>query len=130
MILVDTSIWINLLGPRPLYAINFEMLLSFATCPPIVQELLQGLPMDHRFDALQASVLALPCLSPSVAVDTYIHAAEIYRSGRKRGLTIRSSVDCLIAAIAIEQKVAIWHKDRDFDMIARFTDLECAAIKP
>jgi predicted nucleic acid-binding protein len=47
----------------------------------------------------------------------------MYRSGRRRGLTIRSSADCLIAAIAIENRVPVWHKDRDFAAIATFTDL-------
>jgi predicted nucleic acid-binding protein len=41
--------------------------------------------------------------------------------GRIKGYTIRSSLHCLIAAIAIEWQTPVWHKDRDFDTIARFT---------
>jgi predicted nucleic acid-binding protein len=54
----------------------------------------------------------------------YVAAADIYRQGRRRGLTIRSATDCLIAAIAIRNGVPIWHRDRDFEAIASFTALE------
>jgi hypothetical protein len=40
-----------------------------------------------------------------------------------KGYTIRSSTDCLIAAIAIESGVPVWHKDRDFEAFARYTSL-------
>ena len=53
-----------------------------------------------------------------------MEAAEIYRQGRKSGYTIRSSIDCLIAAIAIENDVPVWHKDRDFSFIARYSRLQ------
>jgi predicted nucleic acid-binding protein len=56
-------------------------------------------------------------------VEAFLEAAEIYRSGRRRGYTIRSTVDCLIAAIAIRNGVTVWHKDRDYDSIARYTAL-------
>jgi hypothetical protein len=47
----------------------------------------------------------------------FTDAATIYRQGRRKGYTIRSSVDCLIAAIAIDNKVAAWRKDGDIDTI-------------
>jgi hypothetical protein len=53
----------------------------------------------------------------------YVVAANIYRSDRRRGLTTRSSVGCIIAAIAIENRVQVWHKDRDFAAITVFTEL-------
>jgi predicted nucleic acid-binding protein len=54
---------------------------------------------------------------------SFLAAAQIYREGRRHGFTIRSVVDCLIAAVAIEHGATIWHKDRDYDMIARYTPL-------
>ena len=56
-------------------------------------------------------------------------AAEIYAQGRRQAITIRSSVDCLIAAIAIEHDVPVWHRDRDFDKIAKFTGLQVVSEK-
>jgi predicted nucleic acid-binding protein len=39
-------------------------------------------------------------------------------------------VDCLIAAIAIEHRIPVWHRDRDFDAIARYTGLEAMQTLP
>jgi hypothetical protein len=55
--------------------------------------------------------------------EAFREAAEIYRTGRSLGVTIRSSVDCLIAAIAIRNEAELWHDDRDFDHIVSFTRL-------
>ena len=92
-------------------------------CPPVIQELLQGFPPDHRYEPMKEAILSLPCLAPNMSLDLYFQAGEIYRSGRRCGFTIRSSTDCLIAAIAMAHNVSVWHKDRDFDAIAGFTEL-------
>ena len=123
MILVDTSIWIELLNGRRGAGLGEEDLFNFATCGPVVQEVLQGL-RDHPAAAVfRKAFLALPVLGDPLSVDTFQAAAEIYRQGRLKGYTIRSSVDCLIAAIAIEGQTPVWHKDRDFDILSRFTPL-------
>ncbi len=57
-------------------------------------------------------------------MELYEEASEIFRIGRRKGMTIRSSIDCLIAAIAIENKIPVSHLDRDFKSIAQFTKLE------
>ena len=126
MILVDTSIWIDLLARGPRGALREEDLLSFATCGPIVQEMLQGLRPGTQSDAFLAAFRALPVLSDPTPVRLFLSAGEIYRQGRRRGITIRSSVDCLIAAVAIENSVPVWHRDRDFDAISRYTQLAVA----
>ena len=100
-----------------------DQLFKFVTCAPIVQEVLQGLRDTPASDVFGAGLLALPRLSDPVPFDTYLQAADIYRLGRRKGYTIRSSVDCLIAAIALENRVPVWHRDRDFDEIARYTSL-------
>ncbi len=126
MILVDTSVWIELLGEKPRCPIREEDLLRFVTCGPIVQEVLQGLKPGLQSDAFRRAFLAIPTLSDPIPLTLFVAAAEIYRQGRRRGITIRSSVDCLIAAIAIENRVPVWHRDRDFDAIARYTALDVA----
>jgi hypothetical protein len=123
MTLVDTSVWIELLnGPLGSRVTEAE-LLNFVTCGPIVQEVLQGLRDDPAREAFRESLLALPVLSDPLPIALFLSAAEICRFGRAKGYTIRSSTDCLIAAIAIENRVPVWHKDRDFDAIARYTSL-------
>jgi hypothetical protein len=132
MILVDTSIWIELLngkGPRP----GPEELLRFRTAGPILQEVLQGLRPGTTSQAFRDSFLAVPRLCDPLTWDLFVQAADIYREGRRRGYTIRSSTDCVIAAIAIESQIPVWHRDRDFRAIARFTPLrvlEGSLVKP
>ncbi len=124
MILVDTSVWIDWLSSRPRIGLRLDDLQEFATCGPVVQEVVQGLWPGVESDLIQQGLLALRRLSDPVPMDLFLAAADIYRVGRRKGFTIRSSVDCLIAAIAIEHRVPVWHQDRDFATIARYTALE------
>ena len=130
MILVDTSIWIELLAGKPRYVVREEDLLRFVTCGPVVQEVLQGLRPGLQSDAFRTAFLAIPVLGDPFPLGLFVSAAEIYRQGRRRGITIRSSVDCLIAAIAIEYGIPVWHRDRDFREIARYTALEAVESGP
>ena len=123
MILLDTSIWIDLL--RGTMDAPPDLILHHAAlCPPIVQEILQGINAEASVPRIRRDLLAFPCLSDPVPLHLYLEAAAIYRLGRRKGISIRSSHDCLIAAIAIHHKVPIWHHDRDFSALARFTALE------
>ena len=94
------------------------------TCAPVIQEVLQGLRPGSASEVFREAFLALPILSNPVSLDLYLAAADIYRQGRRKGITIRSGVDCLIAAIAIHNRVPVWHRDRDFDSIATYTTLD------
>jgi len=123
MTLVDTSVWIELLNGTLGTQVAEQELLNFVTCGPIVQEVLQGLRDDPASVALREGLLALPLLNDPLPVALFLSAAEIYRLGRAKGYAIRSSTDCLIAAIAIENDVPVWHNDRDFEAIARYTSL-------
>jgi predicted nucleic acid-binding protein len=53
-----------------------------------------------------------------------LKAAEIYRTCRKKGKTVRKTVDCIIAAICIENDLTLLHKDSDFDLIEACTGLK------
>ena len=124
MILVDTSIWIELLNGRSGLKVNDDDLLLFVTCGPVVQEITQGLKHGAEADSFARLFRAVPVVSDPVPLFLFHEPADIYRGGRRRGLTIRSSTDCLIAAIAIENRMRVWHRDRDFASIARYTKLE------
>jgi predicted nucleic acid-binding protein len=115
--------WIELLAGR-VGALEEQRLLQFVTCGPVLQEVTQGLRPGGASEAFRDALSAVPIVSDPVPVRLYLAAADIFRQGRRRGMTIRSSVDCLIAAIAIENRVPVWHRDRDFATIARFTELE------
>jgi len=130
MILVDTSIWIELLNKRVGVMPSPDDVLRFVTCSPVVQEVLQGLRESRDAASFREAFLAVPVLSDPLPLRTFLEAAEIYRQGRRRGCTIRSSTDCLIAAIAIENNVPVWHKDRDFALIRDFTPLRTIDLLP
>ena len=124
MILVDTSIWVELFSKKSPYKISEEEISQFVLCPPVIQEILQGIKDDTIYFGMKDSLLAFPCLGDPVQTSDYLLAADIYRTGRSKGYTIRSSVDSLIAALAIQAKVPVWHKDRDFSYISHFTSLK------
>jgi len=90
---------------------------------PSCRRFCQGLRQDPASEAFRDALLALPIVSDPLPSAAFISAAEIYRLGRAKGYTIRSSTDCLIAAVAIDNGMPVWHKDRDFESIARFTSL-------
>lgn len=124
--MVDSSVWMEFLRGRmqPLETGAFR---QFATCGPILQEVLQGLRAGAASAKFEERMRSLPCLSDPLPAGLFREAAGIYREGRRRGRTMRSAADCLIAAIAIENAVPIWHTDRDFDTIAEYTPLRIAA---
>ncbi|MES2504310.1 MAG: PIN domain-containing protein [Myxococcota bacterium] len=124
MILVDTSIWIHLFSKNNSYHISQELLSQIMLCPPVVQEILQGIREDRAHMSIREALLAFPLIANSIKLEDYLFASEIYRLGREKGYTIRSSTDCLIAALAIGAKIPVWHRDRDFDFISRFTSLK------
>ena len=127
MILVDTSIWIDfLIDPRRVLDAEPD-LKPYVTCGPVVQEVLQGFSNETAFSAFRERLLSFKRLSDPLPWERFLDAAEIYREGRRRGLTIRSTVDCLIAAIAIHHDVPVWHRDRDFAAIARYTPLRAVS---
>jgi predicted nucleic acid-binding protein len=130
MILVDTSVWIEMLSSKPGFSIREDDLPHFATCAPVIQEVFQGLRPEPAAAIFREAFLALPVLSDPIPLTLFLAAADIYRQGRRRGVTIRSSVDCLIAAIALANRVPVWHRDRDFSAIARYTALETAGKMP
>ena len=124
MILIDSSLWIDLFIDSTRFPGAGTRIGEFAVCGPIVQEVLQGLDSRKPPAAgLRDAFLALPRLCDPLPLELFLEAAQIFLDGRRRGYTIRSGVDCLIAAIAIHSDVDVWHRDRDFTTIARYTRL-------
>ena len=77
---------------------------------------------------LRSALLALPILRTEGLGD-HEDAAGIYRTCRDAGNTVRSQIDCLIAAATIRHRAALLHNDRDFDVIARHTTLKVHAAR-
>ena len=125
MILVDTSVWIETFRRRN--PLRLDKILDFddvVTCLPVVQEVLQGFADERAFRLARESLLALPIVESPLTAGVFEEAVGIYRSARRHGLTVRSSVDCLIAACAIRHGLTVLHADRDFATIAKVSPLQ------
>ena len=123
MVLVDSSVWIDLLRARktpPVAALRGLLEGDEAALAPVIyQEILQGAASPRHFAKLREYFDSLPFLLPVHPIDTYAAAAELYVACRKQGITPRSPHDCLVARIAAEHEVALLHDDRDFEALAR-----------
>jgi hypothetical protein len=125
MLLVDTSVWIEVF--RKPGRVRLDRIVDFddvVTCLPVVQEVLQGFRDERAFHTAREAMYALPMVASPLTRPVFDHAIEIYRAARRAGITIRSGVDCLIAACAISQSLTVLHHDRDFDLIAKVSSLE------
>lgn len=129
MYLVDTSVWIEVFRrSRPL---DLESVVPFdevATCLPVMQEVLQGFREERAFRIAREALFALPLVESPLGADLFEEAVRLYRDARRRGLTVRSGVDCLIAACALRSGLVVLHRDRDFEKLAEVSGLEARAV--
>jgi hypothetical protein len=129
VVLVDTSVWIELF--RKPSRLRLDSLIDFddvVTCLPVVQEVLQGFDAEPAFMKARQAMLALPIVESPLTGDVFLQAVDLYRAARRTGVTIRSSVGCLIAACAIRNQLEVLHIDRDFDAIAQVSALQARRI--
>jgi predicted nucleic acid-binding protein len=129
MVLVDTSVWIDIF--RASVALDLESLVDFdevVTCLPIVQEVLQGFDDERAFRLARESMTALPMVESPMVEGLFLEAADLYRSARRLGLTVRSGVDCLIATCALRNDLTVLHRDRDFETISRVVPLRVRRV--
>jgi predicted nucleic acid-binding protein len=130
VVLVDTSIWVDVFRKPP--RVDLEAEVDFddiVTCLPVVQEVLQGFREETAFLRAREAMLALPTVANPLGTEVFMQAVELYRSARRAGLTVRSGVDCLIAACALRHGLEMLHHDRDYDALARVSPLRVRRLK-
>ncbi len=91
---------------------------ALALTDVIYCEVLQGILEESKFRQTRSILRAYPILQMR-GLRTFERAAHIYRACRKKGLTIRKTADCLIAATCLEARAELYHNDRDFEAIAK-----------
>ncbi|MDP8927947.1 MAG: PIN domain nuclease [Actinomycetota bacterium] len=129
MIVVDTSAWIELYRgtESPTHLVLRDLIdagADLAITESVVMELLGG-ATKHRA-ALRKRLLAFPLL-PLRGLRDFEEAAAIFRRCRNGGETLRRGFgDCLVAVPALREKASVLHHDRDFEAIARHTELQLA----
>jgi predicted nucleic acid-binding protein len=123
MELIDSSAWIEFLrrtGSRAHLEVRrlmFEQPGVVTTTEPVVMEVLAGATSQRHFAQLQQLTDGLRLLPVDATLD-YRDAAVAYRAVRAHGDTVRSILDCLIAAVAVRNGATLVHRDRDFDLLA------------
>ena len=129
MTLVDTSVWIEVFRmQRPL---DLERVVDFddvVTCLPVVQEVLQGFREEAAYRRAREAMLSLPIVESPLDRTLFTDAVALYRGARRAGRTVRSSVDCLIAACAIRHDLEVLHRDRDYALLAQVSPLRQRSV--
>ena len=123
-ILVDTSVWIDFIrggsrAPTRRLQSALDRGMTPAISATIYQEILQGAVDERRFREYRSYFRSQLFLHPADRVESSERAARLYFDCRRNGLTIRSTIDCAIATLAIEHDVPLLHDDRDFDRMAQ-----------
>ena len=126
--IVDTSVWVDFFnGTQNRHtdfleeAIEYDKPIFLHSI--ILMEILQGFRSDKIHEEVKNILLAYSFTNEDSIPDA-IGASGLYRSLRKKGITIRKSLDCLIAYTAIKNGLPLLQKDRDFDNIAKHTKLK------
>ena len=121
---MDTSVWIEVFRKKdPLDLESVVSLNDVVTCLPVIQEILQGFRDERAFRIARDALYYLPVVESPLPVGTVYEAVDLYRTARRHGITIRSSVDCLIGACAIRNDLEVLHHDRDYGLLARVSRL-------
>jgi hypothetical protein len=129
MILVDSSVWVDYFNGRATPETDFlDALLGtepVAIGDLILAEVLQGFRSDADYEAARemlASLTTYDLLGAELAIKT----ADNYRALRKRGITVRKTVDAIIATFCIERRTPLLYSDRDFDPFVKYLGLKPA----
>lgn len=119
MYLVDTSVWVDYIQGRdtPATQLLDELLLNPLAVnlnDQIYLEILQGARSDESFDSLKRYFSGQRFADFESSRESHANAARIFFDCRRKGITVRSSIDCLIAQCALENDLILLHHDKDY----------------
>lgn len=128
LIVVDSSVWIDFFNDVPGPEVDELVRLIGAEMPvglagPCLTEILRGCRTEEDAARVLDTLSGFPLIDTS-GPETHILAASIYRKARSSGVTVRGTVDLLVAALCIENEAWLLHQDRDFINLAKFSDLK------
>jgi len=127
-VIVDTSVWIDFFAGRDTWQValltqELQDEHSVGLTDVVYTEILQGIRHDTDLHSIERQLLALD-ICRLEGLDDFRAAAQLYRSARREGLTIRRTTDCLIAAVCIRAGRPLLHRDADFQHLAMVSALE------
>jgi len=127
--LVDTSVWIDFFtGHHAAHVAALEHLIlddeELALCGIALTEILQGIDDEPEYRRVRRRLRPLVLLP--IEENTLVDAANLYRRLRSKGVTLRKTNDCIVAATAIRHRCTPLHDDRAFDAVAAHCPLAVA----
>lgn len=129
MILVDSSVWVDYFrGVDTAEADKLDTFLGVEqviTGDLILTEVLQGFISEREFNQGRKLLASLPTI-PLVGEEIAVQAARNFRKLRTLGITIRKTIDTLIATSCIEKEISLLYSDRDFDPFVQHLGLRSA----
>jgi predicted nucleic acid-binding protein len=127
MILVDSSVWIDFFnGSETLATKKLDSLLGLqpvCTGDLILAEVLQGFRQGQDYEAAKKLLFSLP-VHAMLGVALSLKSAENFRVLRKQGITIRKTIDTIIATYCIENNLSLLHSDKDFQPFQQLLGLQ------
>jgi predicted nucleic acid-binding protein len=117
MILVDSSVWIDYFNGQTTWQTN--MLDSLLSNVPILMgdliltEILQGFRSDNDYESAKSYLTILP-FHEIGGYQVAVNSAQNYRTLRKKGITVRKTIDIIIGTFCILKDLSLLHDDRDF----------------
>ncbi len=130
MIVVDTTVWADWFNgtetPEVGHLARALDRQDAGLAPVILTEVLQGFRADRDFERARVLLVQLPVLT--LDVEGHVAAARLFRRLRRKGVTVRGTIDCLIAQTCIAAGVELLSTDQDFAAIARHTPLRLCAV--
>jgi len=131
MWIVDSSVWIDYFnGKVTPHTEALDKALGqqeVAIGDIILSEVLQGFRHERDFNRAQQALLRFPVFD-MVGVEIALRSAANYRRLRKQGLTVRKTIDCLIATFVIQRGFLLLHDDHDFEPFERHLGLQCVKV--
>ena len=133
MIVVDTSVWIDVLNEEDSLQAGrciglIEDGAPIALTDVVFAEVLQGLRNDREASRVEGYLRLFPILRLETMED-FALAARLYRQARRAGVTVRKTLDCLIAAPCVREDAPLLHADEDFDRLASATGLRIYPVE-
>jgi hypothetical protein len=126
MVIVDSSVWIDYLNDKlnshTTWLDNALGTQEVGLTSLILCEVLQGIRHERQFVETRKGLLTLPVFE-GLKADLAIASAQNFRILLRRGVTVRKSIDCLIATFCIAAGHDLLHRDRDFDAFEKHLGL-------
>jgi predicted nucleic acid-binding protein len=131
MVIIDTTVWIDYLGgvenAQTEWLDEAQQRMRLGLTDLILCELLQGVRGDAMFAQVRREMMRFEIFSTG-GMEMAVASAQNFRTLRAKGITVRKTIDCLIATFCITGEHLLLHHDRDFDAFEQHLGLRVVAV--